>query len=131
MYQRLKMPVRLGQRELRRMQERMMSSLGVSMKELGTAKEVMITLEDKKIRINNPSIVALDTAAGKIYQIIGGEEIEEQAIETKQAAYEPSPEDIALVAMQAGVTEEQARAALIEAEGDLAKAILALKTTQK
>lgn len=127
----MKMPVRLGPRELRRMQERMMSSLGVSMKELGTAREVMIMLEDKRIRISNPSIVALDTAAGKIYQIIGGEVVEEQAIETKQAAYEPSPEDIALVAMQAGVTEEQARVALIEAEGDLAKAILALKTTQK
>ena len=127
----MKKPLRLGQRELRRMQERMMSSLGVSMKELGTAKEVTITLEDKKIRINNPSIVALDTAAGKIYQIIGGEEVEEQLMETKQVTYEPTPEDIALVAMQAGVTEEQARTALIEAEGDLAKAILALKTTHK
>jgi len=127
----LKKPLRISQRDLRRMQERMMSSLGVSMKELGTAREVTITLEDKKIKINNPSIVALDTAAGKIYQIIGGEETEEIQQAEKQPTYEPTPEDIALVAMQAGVTEEQAKAALIEAEGDLAKAILALKTTQK
>ncbi len=112
------------------MQERMMSSLGISMKELGTAIEVTITLTDKKIRINNPNIVSLDTAAGRVYQIIGGEEIEETPQpESKQPTYEPTPEDIAIVAMQAGVTEEQARTALIEAGGDLAKAILALKTT--
>lgn len=112
------------------MQERMISSLGVSMKELGTAIEVTITLKDKKIRITNPNVIALDTAAGKAYQIIGGEEIEEAPQpEPKQATYEPTPEDIALVAMQAGVTEEQARTALIETGGDLAKAILALKTS--
>lgn len=128
----LKKMLRLGPRDLRRMQDRMMSSLGISMKELGTAKEVTIMLTDKIIRINNPSIVTLDTAAGKVYQIIGGEETEEtQQIEVKKTTYEPSPEDITIVAMQGGVTEEQAKAALIEAEGDLAKAILTLRTSRQ
>ncbi|RLE50960.1 MAG: hypothetical protein DRJ21_01085, partial [Candidatus Methanomethylicota archaeon] len=40
-------------------------------------------------------------------------------------------EDIQLVAAQAGVSLEEARKALIEAEGDLAKAILSLTSARK
>jgi len=36
---------------------------------------------------------------------------------------------VALVAAQAGVSEEEARRALIEAGGDLAKAILSLRSS--
>ena len=39
-----------------------------------------------------------------------------------------SEEDIDLVAQQAGVDREKARSALIEAKGDLARAILLLTT---
>lgn len=122
---------RLSQRELRRMQARMMSNLGISLDELGKAREVVITLDNKVIRLRDASILAMDTGAGRIYQVIGGEEVAEEAAEAPmgaaEAGYEPSPDDVALVAMQAGVGEEEARQALIEAGGDLAKAILSLK----
>jgi len=119
---------RLSPRELRRMQERMLGSLGVSMEELGSAKEVTIELEDRTIKINRPTVVAINSQAGKIYQIVGGEEVE--SLEQKEAElpkYEPSLEDVALVAAQAGVEAEEARKALIESGGDLARAIMNLR----
>jgi nascent polypeptide-associated complex subunit alpha len=59
----------------------------------------------------------------RIYQISGGR-VEEKQLERMRI----SEEDILLVAQQAGVSLEEARKALEEAEGDLAKAILMLKT---
>ncbi len=110
------------------MQDRMLSSLGLLMEELGTAKEVTIQLENKIIRIEGATVVYIDSPTGRIYQIVGGREIESApAVEVEKHAYEPTPEDVALVASQAGVDEEAARGALIEAGGDLARAILSLK----
>jgi nascent polypeptide-associated complex subunit alpha len=43
------------------------------------------------------------------------------------AAYEPSGEDVALVARETGKTAAAARQALVEASGDLAEAILRLQ----
>jgi nascent polypeptide-associated complex subunit alpha len=110
------------------MQERMLSSLGVSMEELGLAKEVTIELQDRTIKISGPAVVAINSQAGRIYQIVGGEEFEPQKEELGKPAYEPSPEDIALVAAQAGVEPDEARRALIESGGDLARAIMSLRT---
>ncbi|MDT7877507.1 MAG: nascent polypeptide-associated complex protein [Candidatus Caldarchaeales archaeon] len=118
---------RLGARELRRMQERMLSSLGLSMKELGQAREVLIDLEGKTIRIRGANVIAVNTQAGRMYQIVGGEEVEEAEAKTEITAYEPNQEDVALVASQAEVSLEEARQALIDAGGDLARAILNLR----
>lgn len=119
---------RLSPRELRRMQDRMLSSLGISMEEMGTAKQVVIELQNRTIKIEGATVVAINSQTGKIYQIVGGEETEAATVEEPvKPSYEPSPEDIALVASQAGVDQEDAKAALVETEGDLARAILSLK----
>jgi nascent polypeptide-associated complex subunit alpha len=109
------------------MQERMLSSLGLSMKELGQAREVLIDLEGKTIRIRGANVIAVNTQAGRMYQIVGGEEVEEAEAKTEITAYEPNQEDVALVASQAEVSLEEARQALIDAGGDLARAILNLR----
>lgn len=110
------------------MQERMLSSLGVSMEELGLAKEVTIELQDRVIKISGPTVVAINSQAGRMYQIVGGEEFEPVKKEVgERPPYEPSPEDIALVAAQAGVEPEEARRALLESGGDLARAIMSLR----
>ena len=123
---------RLSPRELRRMQARMLSNLGLDVKELGVAYEVIIKLQGKEIVVRNPSVVSLQVEKENVFQIIGGEvsEREERIIqeEAEQKGYEPSQEDILLVASQTGSSEEEARRALIETEGDLAKAILMLKS---
>lgn len=117
---------RLSPRQLRRLQARMLGDLGLDLKELGRADQVIIRFPDKEIILEGPNVLEMRVENESIYQIVGGERVEEGVVE--EARYEPSEEDIALVAAQAGVSEEEARNALIEAGGDLAKAILLLKS---
>jgi len=117
---------KLSPRQLRRMQARMLGNLGLDLKELGVADEVMIKLPEKEIVLRGASIIEMKLEGERVYQIIGGE-VEEKKPSEAEEKYEPSQEDIMLVAAQANVSEEEARNALIEAEGDLAKAILLLK----
>jgi nascent polypeptide-associated complex subunit alpha len=69
----------------------------------------------------------LKTGGEKVVQLVGGEVVEEKAVE-EVPAYTPVEEDVLIVASQAGVSEEEARQALVEAGGDLAKAILSLRS---
>ena len=117
---------RISPRQLRRLQAKMLGSLGLDIRELGKAEEVRIKFPDKEIVLEGANIFEMKLEGERVYQIVGGEEvIEEAALEER---YEPSEEDITLVAAQAGVSEEEARNALIEANGDLARAILLLKS---
>jgi len=112
------------------MQSKLLSSLGLDVKEQNVAKEVLIRLPDKDVVIKEPTVVVLQVGDEKVYQIIGGE-VSEQKPTVKEAGapiYEPTPDDITIVALQAGVSEEEAKRALIETGGDLAKAILLLKS---
>ncbi|RLG04389.1 MAG: hypothetical protein DRN61_03130 [Thaumarchaeota archaeon] len=117
---------RLSPRQLRRLQARMLGNLGLDLKELGKADQVIIRFPDKEIILEGPNVLEMKVENESIYQIVGGERVEGEIME--EAKYEPSEEDVALVAAQAGVSEEEARNALIEAGGDLAKAILILKS---
>ncbi len=118
---------RLSPRELRRLQSRMMGNLGLDIEEMGVAEKVIIKLADREIVLKGPNIISLKVEKERIYQIVGGE-MEETAGKEVQQAYEPSQEDVILVAAQTGVADEDARRALIETGGDLAKAILLLKS---
>ena len=102
----------------------MLGNLGLDVKELGKADQVVIRFADQEIIIEGPNVLEMRIENESIYQVIGGERVESEAEEEK---YEPVEEDVMLVAAQAGVSEEEARNALIEANGDLAKAILILK----
>ena len=117
---------RLSPRQLRRLQARMLGNLGLDLKELGKADQVIIRFPDKEIILEGPNVLEMKVENESIYQIVGGERVEGEIME--EAKYEPSEEDVALVAAQAGVSEEEARNALIEAGGDLAKAILILRS---
>ena len=63
----------------------------------------------------------------KIFQIIGGK-IGERTPESKGSQFSVSEEDTQLVADQTGKSLEEAKNALEECEGDLAKAILLLQS---
>ncbi|MCS7137578.1 MAG: nascent polypeptide-associated complex protein [Candidatus Caldarchaeum sp.] len=116
---------RLSARELRRAQERMLKNLGLDVEELGVAEEVVVKLANRQIVIRNPAVYSMKTAGEHVIQVVGGE-ITQQTAEKQQ--YTPSEEDVMLVASQTGVSEDDARKALVEAEGDLAKAILSLRS---
>jgi nascent polypeptide-associated complex subunit alpha len=122
---------RVSPRALRRMQERLLSSAGIEVNELGEA-DVTIDFGDRKITLRRDQDLPRHRGPiGKMYQIVGGEEVSGEAVPSAPGAeqgIEISEEDVALVAAQAGVSEEEARRALIEAGGDLARAILSLRS---
>lgn len=92
------------------------------MKEIPGVEEVIIHTVEKEIIIKNPTVSQVVAQGLQIYQIMGG------IVEERQTSKSYSEEDVLLVAQQAGVSKEVARAALEETNGDLAMAILKLTT---
>lgn len=109
---------RVSPREAKRMMQRM----GLSMGEMPDVQQVVFKTSTKEIIIENPEVAIMEMRGQKIFQVTG-EKIVERAIEKKITIPE---EDIQLVATQAKVSVEEARAALEQTKGDLAQAILLL-----
>ncbi len=125
--------VKVKRRVKRRSMERQMRKAGVDYEQMDGATEVIIRFPDKELVIPEPQIVMMQAQGEKIYQIIGESEERAPTASTKvdsemptESAVTFTEEDVQLVASQASVTEEQAREALQQAEGNLAKAIIAL-----
>lgn len=108
---------RISPREAKRLMQRM----GLSMTPIEVS-EVILKTRDREIIIEEPDVAVLEVQGQKIFQISGGR-ITEKAIEKKVLIPE---EDVHLVAQQANVSLEEARAALEQTKGDLAQAILLL-----
>ena len=102
----------------------MLKRFGIKNEEI-KAKRVIIEKEDGNIVIENPSVLAIDMQGQKSFQISGNvsEKDVKQEIEEKE-------EDILLIVRQTGKSMEEAKKALEDADGDIAKAILNLKEAQ-
>jgi nascent polypeptide-associated complex subunit alpha len=115
---------RVNPREAKRMMQRM----GMSMDGVEDVQEVIIRTPSKDIVIEQPEVAILNMQGQRIYQVVGGT-VTEKAPERKTASKPAvSEEDARLVADQTGKSLEEAKKALIECEGDLAKAILLLQS---
>lgn len=112
---------RVNPREAKRMMQRM----GMSMDSMTEVQEVIIKTNTKEITIEEPEVAMLEMQGQKIFQVTGGK-ITEKAAERKTPGL--AEEDVRLVADQTGKSVEQARKALEECGGDLAKAILLLQS---
>ena len=120
-----------------RAMRRQMRSMGMDMDELDGVQEVRIKKEDGEIVLNQPKVALIKQQGMEIYQVIANPEASTENVENEPSK-EESPsvlekklipeEDVTLVASQANVSQEEARKALEENDGDLAKAILSLKT---
>lgn len=113
---------------------RALKRMGMQFDELEGVSRVSIELPDRRIIIEGPIVAAITMQGQRMYQISGGIETEEPiAAEAAVAPGAPGAtppireEDVELVAQQAGVGPEEARRALEESGGDLAKAIIALR----
>ena len=104
----------------RRQMERAMRQMGVKLKELEGVREVVIKLVDREIVLPNAQVTLTEMAGQRSYQV-SGEEFE------RKPEFEPSAEDVELVAEQAGVEREAAERALKETKGDIAEAIVKLR----
>ena len=112
---------KISPREARRMMQRM----GLSMSPI-EVEEVILRAKDREIVIERPDVSVLEVQGQKIFQISGGK-IREKPYERKITIPD---EDVHLVAQQANVSLEEARAALEQTGGDLAQAILLLSQKQ-
>jgi len=99
----------------------MMKKMGIQQVEI-PATEVIIKTPEREIIITEPQVSKVNMMGKDTFQIIGN--ITEKEISTEPKINE---EDIKTVMEQAGVAEEEAKKAIEDSKGDLAKAILSLK----
>ncbi|HIL32906.1 MAG: nascent polypeptide-associated complex protein [Candidatus Poseidoniia archaeon] len=116
-----------------RMNPRMMKKLQKQLKQSTVdidATEVIIRTAEKELYFDAPSVTAMDMMGQKSYQIVG--EPQERPLgsdgttDADDAAAQIPAEDVALVAAQAGVSEDAALEALRECNGEPAEAIIRL-----
>lgn len=112
---------RVNPREAKRMMQRM----GLNMEQVADVEEVIIRTRSKEVIIKEPEVSILQVQGQKMFQVAGGQ-ISEKTVERKSIAI--GEEDVRLVADQTGKSMEEARKALEESGGDLAKAILLLQS---
>ena len=105
-----------------RQMQQAMRKLGIKQEEID-ATEVIIKTPDKDLIIRNPQVSKVNMMGQETIQIVG--DIEEQEKEPEKL--DISEDDIKTVVDQTGVSEEDARKAIEDANGDLAEAILNLK----
>lgn len=112
--------MRGGNRQMRRM----MGKMSANMKEIEGVKEVIIRTAKKEIIVSEPSVQEISGAAEGCVFAVAGKDYEE--VERDEMDF--PDEDIDLVCAQTGADRERATEALSDARGDLAQAIMTLKT---
>lgn len=110
----------MNKKQMKQM-ERQMKKMGMKMEDLDGVREVIIRFDEKELIIDNPSVSLMNVMGNETYQIDGkAREVElDYEIEIPE-------EDIEMVANSAGVSKDDAKAALEECKGDLAEAIMKL-----
>jgi len=103
---------------------RMMQRMGMDFKEVAGVTRVTIETMEKQIVIEEPQVVNVTLQGQTMFQVAGGT-MREETLVKKPVIPEA---DVKLVVEQTGKTLEEARKALEDTGGDLAKAILSLKT---
>ena len=100
--------------------KQMMKQMGMSQEDI-EASEVLIKTADKTYRFTNPSIQKVVMQGQTTFQLSGDYVEEENSFEVSV-----DEEDINTVSEQAGVSKDEARKALENANGDIAQAIVDL-----
>jgi nascent polypeptide-associated complex subunit alpha len=98
--------------------QQMMKQMGINVETIDNVIEVKITTDDREIVFKDAEVSIMDVKGSKTYQVVGTPE-EREISKIKR-------EDIELVMEKAGVSEEEAKKALEETDGDLAGAIMKL-----
>jgi|TARA_B100001750_G_C15278530_1_gene481235 nascent polypeptide-associated complex subunit alpha len=106
-----------------RMMKKLQKQLQSSTEEID-ATEVIIRTKEKELHFSNPSVSAMNLMGQQTYQIVG--EPQERSLGGEEDSQSIPNEDIELVASQAGVSNEEAQAALEECGGEPAEAIIKL-----
>ncbi|RJS86094.1 nascent polypeptide-associated complex protein [Methanophagales archaeon] len=98
----------------------MMRQTGMNVEELDDVEEVVIKRADTELVFHDATVTIIEVQGTKMYQIAG---TPEERAKSEPEELTISAEDVELVKAKAGCSEEEAKAALIAANGDLADAI--------
>ncbi|OLZ41857.1 Nascent polypeptide-associated complex protein [Natrinema saccharevitans] len=115
-----------------RKMEQMMEQMGIDVEDID-AEEVIIRTDEYDLVFGDAEVTKMDARGQETYQVIGSpEEVEAGSAggssEAGSDAGSSIPdEDVELVATRAGVSEDEAREALEDADGDLAAAVGSLE----
>lgn len=96
--------------------KKMMKQMGIEMEDVN-ATEVIIRTPSEDLIFRDPSVTRVKGGGMEVFQVVGSYEVVKRI----------SDEDVKLIMEQANVDEETARRALIEADGDLAEALMKLQ----
>jgi len=102
-----------------RQMNQMMRRLGISVKNIDNVEKIIIQTDTKEYIFNEAEVTVMDAKGQKTYQITGNPIVKERANDTLN-------EDIKLIVEQTGKSEEEAKKALEDSNGDIAEAILKL-----
>ena len=96
--------------------KKMVKQMGIDIEDLN-ATEVVIKTPNEELIFKNPSVTKVVGRGIEVFQVMGSYDVIKKV----------SEEDVRLIMEQANVDEETARKALIEANGDLAEALMRLQ----
>lgn len=109
-----------------------MKRMGMQTEELDDVSEVIIRRAGSELRFVKPSVVYIKVSGQHIYQIIGEPQTAEP---TSSTAGTDTPslnkEDLELVMSQTGCSEDEARQALLNSDGQPASAIIWILSHRK
>ncbi|UCD14055.1 MAG: nascent polypeptide-associated complex protein [Thermoplasmatales archaeon] len=109
------LPGRMNQRQMNQMMRR----LGINIKNIDNVEKVIIRTDSKEYVFDDAEVTIMEAQGQKTFQISGKPLV-------KDRGKDQLGEDIKLVVDQTGKSEEEARKALKETNGDIAEAILKL-----
>lgn len=114
---------RMNPRQLKHMMKRM----GIESEELENVEEVVIRTATKEYVFTKAQVTMMTVQGQKTVQIVGEPLIRDRGgTKTVAPKLTISEEDVQLVAEKAGVSDQEARRALEESEGEPAEAIIRL-----
>ncbi|MEM0475654.1 MAG: nascent polypeptide-associated complex protein [Candidatus Norongarragalinales archaeon] len=108
---------------------KLMQQMGLRTEEVDAERVVIEKRDGSRIVIENPSVTLIDAKGLKSFQISG--DVKEEAAQEAAALKEKEESDVDVIARQAGVSRDEAEKALLESDGDIAEAILALEEKKK
>ncbi len=109
------MPGKMNPRQMNQLMKR----FGIDVKEIPNVEKVIIQTDTKEYTFEDAEVTVMKAQGTRTYQIAGTPTVRDREEDTRA-------DDVKLVMEQANVSEEEARKALEETEGDIAEAILQL-----
>lgn len=107
-----------------------MKKLGMQTEEIDDVSEVIIRTKTKEYRFSRPAVVKVKMSGQEIYQVTGEPSVSEPAAAGAEVSAGPAilQEDVDLVVSQTGCSQDEARQALMQADGRPADAIIRILT---